>query len=229
MSAQLPLPRKIVVHGHWIYDGQKMSKSLGNTVDPTKIVEKYGLDRFRYFLLRTGRLDSDGDFNLEDFLKLGDNELSNQLGNLISRAFNPKFINRLKIGTMAVTPTHLRLVQRICQSASESFDNYQFYLGLEQLQGILQESNRIINERTPWSMDATDETISQLLTDVAFSLRSFALMAKPVIPQACDRLALQFGEPSCLEELFLANYVDLGGLKDLDQGVMSLFPRWLKK
>ena len=86
MAAKLPLPKKVFAHGWWTNEGQKISKSIGNVIDPNEMIKKYGLDQLRFFLLREVTLGQDGDFSEQSFKTRINSDLSNNLGNLDTKS-----------------------------------------------------------------------------------------------------------------------------------------------
>ena len=93
MAAGLELPKRIYAHGWWTHDGQKISKSLGNVIDPVDLVEKYGLDQTRYFLMREVSFGQDGDFSHQAMIRRSNSDLANDLGNLCQRSLTMLFKN----------------------------------------------------------------------------------------------------------------------------------------
>lgn len=198
MAAQMPLPRHLLVHGHWTVAGGKMSKSGGNAVDPHQLVRAHGADALRYFLLRECRLDSDADFSLAEFARVINRDLANQLGNLLTRAFNGKFLGVLHADATDVAPDPQVLADtlRVCKQAAASFDAFQYHVGLEQLAGLLRDANRHFTEEEPWKLQGLPShhgQIRSLLLNVACRVVAYALMLQPFIPGAASQVLDYFG------------------------------------
>ncbi|PJF16721.1 hypothetical protein PSACC_03495 [Paramicrosporidium saccamoebae] len=195
MAAGLPLPTRLVVHGHWTMDGAKMSKSVGNVISPHDAVSEYGESTLRYYLLRNGRLDADGDFSREQIIKTVNGELVNQLGNLVSRAFNPKFLNH-QTGSLGIPdPTLTEKVNSICAESAALFDEHNFSGGLERLQPVLHEANRIFSEEKPWDMVKLGQwqAVGELLGNVAYAVSAYCVMVQPVIPKTATQILDMIG------------------------------------
>lgn len=197
MAADLPLPKRLIVHGHWTIGGAKMSKSQGNTVDPFKMRETYGVDAFRYFLMREARLDSDADFSLAEFAKTVNRDLANQLGNLITRAFNQKFLAVIPQSSLIVEPSPQVLGQtlEVCEQAATNFDSSQYHVGLERLSTLIHDANRQFNREEPWTRITSPDqhdTVRQLLCDVSCKITAYAMMLQPFIPGSAEGILDRF-------------------------------------
>lgn len=181
MSAGLDLPRSIFAHGFFTIDGEKVSKSLGNAIDPVELTEKYGVDPLRYYLLREIPFGSDGDFSSERFDVLYNSELANNLGNSVSRiaAMLLKYNDGKYNETLNARPIEIDEYIRDCR-----FDRC-----LESIFERLTELNAAIEEFKPWEAYKTDSTGTiEFLSSLAVEIRQIGEVLEPFLPNTAIRI-----------------------------------------
>ena len=165
-ASQIELPRQILVHGWWTSSGAKMSKSTGETVDPLGLVEEYGADIFRFFVMREMRVGQDAEFSLERFESRYRADLGNDLGNLVSRLLNmcknyfDSIVPERQNEDLPETNLHKRWEQTK-QEALKYFDEYQFSQGLERVSEFIRAINKYADERLPWKLAKSSEEADQ--------------------------------------------------------------------
>ena len=191
MAAGIELPRSIFGHGFISVNGQKLSKSLGNVIEPSAIVERFGADALRYFLLREITWGGDGDFSWEQLEKRYNADLANDLGNLLSRTTS--MVERYLGGDVRSMdlPNQLECAARDAQSFREAFQTEGFGAGLESVWRVVRAANKEIEEWAPWKLakDATKRDDLNLLFYRLFSvLRSVACLAAPVMPAKAQEI-----------------------------------------
>ncbi len=191
MSAGLPLPKHVYGHGWWMKDASKMSKSLGNVVDPRPYLQEFGADSLRYFLLREKPIETDGSFSDEAFLDRLNADLANDLGNLASRLTN--LLERQAGGVIGAGDGSLKAhaaaaVDRYC-AAVERFSPRE---ALEAIWGLISDLNKFLVERQPWAKPGTPEALATL-SEAARALRLAALCLEPAMPEAAPRITEALG------------------------------------
>ncbi len=199
-SAGLETPRSVFAHGWWLVEGKKMSKSLGNAIDPHAIAAKYGVDALRYFMIKEMPLGGDGNFSEKALVARINGELVDDLGNLTYRVLSlaEKFN-----GTIEGSPeleVHLDL-KGIC----EKVDSVDLSGALEMIWEFVRASNRYINEKNAWTLSGKD--LANVLYNLLEALRIIAIMLEPFMPAASERIRQQLGTPrqgleSCSFEKF---------------------------
>ena len=201
MALELPLPRTIFAHGWWTVNGEKMSKSRGNVVDPYAVAEEFGTDAFRYFLLREVPFGHDGDFSREALIGRINTDLANDLGNLLNRTLT--MIERFAKGIVPLPHNATRTDGQLRQQAGQLPDLVDAYLAklefnrvLEAIGSVVQAANQHIDKSAPWKL-AKDEAnrllLDTVLYDAAEALRLVALMLAPFMPQATEEIGRQLG------------------------------------
>ncbi|RJQ27488.1 methionine--tRNA ligase [Candidatus Parcubacteria bacterium] len=181
MSAGLPSSRKIMIHGFITSNGQKMSKSLGNVVDPYEVVEKYGTDALRYWLLAKADPFEDSDFTWEKFKKDYNSDLANGLGNLVARV--AKLAE--KIGFEVVQKTEI-----FDLSVKEKLEEYEFNEAIDIIWVDIAALDKRINEVQPWKLE--EEKLKEFLSETTVKIRSIALSLKPFLPETAEKIEKQF-------------------------------------
>lgn len=162
-----------------------MSKSLGNVVDPFSLIEKYGADALRYFLLREIPPTQDGDFTKEKFTERYNADLAGGLGNLVART--------LKLGekiAFAIPPTFQnkelqRLVEKTKQQVSKLLEEFQFHLALEKIWSIIKFCDRYIDEKRPW---AESEEKQKIIEDLLLALFEIGNILQPFLPDTAEKI-----------------------------------------
>lgn len=194
MAAQLPPPKRVFAHGWWTNEGQKISKSVGNVIDPLKLVETYGLDPVRYFLLREVPFGNDGDFSAGQMVKRINTDLANDLGNLAQRSLS--MIQR-NCGGKVPQPgpfgeadqTLLGAAHGLLERCRTEMREQGFNRALEAIWGVVGDANRYVDEQAPWALKKTDparmETVLYVLTE---TIRHLAILVQPVMPDAGAKL-----------------------------------------
>lgn len=162
LSLNLPIPKSIFVHGFITHDGVKMSKSLGNVVDPFEVLQKYGKDATRYYLLREIPSSDDGDFSYARFEERYKNDLQNGLGNLVSRVTNigeknPNIFGGLEMADV-LNDGDIKSVYEKCEAA---IDRFELHSALEEVWKLIQKSDKLIEETKLWQLVKNDEKKSQ--------------------------------------------------------------------
>lgn len=202
MALDLPLPKKIFAHGFIMMKDGKMSKSKGNVVYPEMLVERYGLDATRYFLLRELPFGQDGVFSPESFVERTNFDLANDLGNLLNRTVS--MINKYFDGKIPVSQSESTEFDVTLQDfTKETIDKYetnmermQFSLVLGDLWALVSRTNKYIDETQPWVL-AKDETtkgqLASVMTHLAESLRQIATLAQPFMTNSPKQIAEQVG------------------------------------
>jgi len=192
MSQGLPLPKKVYGHGWLNFNGEKMSKSRGNVVDPYLLSERFGVDALRFFLLRTFPFGSDGNFTNELLMGTINTDLANTLGNLVSRttAMNQKYFG----GTLAQGGECAELDKELKDLAAEVIANYekqmdkfQFSVALNEVFRLLDRANKYIDETTPWILAKNEATMPRLLTvmkNLCEAIRIAAILICPFMPDS---------------------------------------------
>lgn len=201
MSAGLPLPEKIFGHGFLTKDGRKMGKSLGNTLDPFSLVDKYGSDAIRYYFLKEIELGEDGDFNETRFVNTLNADLANDLGNLLNRTLG--MLNKYCQGILPpITGKDIaednpvkQIAQNLTATVRESYENYKFHQACEDTLTLVRSCNKFIDDSKPWSLykEGQQEVVEKILYVVLESVRLSALILAPIIPNISTKIYSQLG------------------------------------
>ena len=202
MSAGLPLPRRVSSHGWWVVEGEKMSKSLGNVVEPRVLVDTYGLDQIRYFLLREKPFGADGSMSHAGIITRINVDLANDLGNLAQRTLSLIARNcggRLP-GKGAVTLEDAALLEAadaLPDLLRAHVDRQTFHEGLEEIWKIIRAANGYIDRQAPWALNKTDKTrMQEVLRVLVDTIRVVATLLQPVMPASMSRMLDQLGVPA---------------------------------
>lgn len=202
MALDLPLPKKVFAHGFIMMKDGKMSKSKGNVVYPEMLVERYGLDATRYFLLRELPFGSDGVFSPESFVERTNFDLANDLGNLLNRTVS--MINKYFDGAIpeinGLQTEFDGPLQRVAAQTVKVYEQHmermQFSIVLSEVWALISRTNKYIDETQPWVLakdEAAKEQLASVMAHLAESLRMTAVMLQPFLPNAPKQIIEQLG------------------------------------
>jgi len=203
LSAGLPLPRRIVVHGFMTLEGQRISKTTGNTISPIDVVNEFGADAVRYYIMREMTFTSDGDFSRANLIRRFNNDLGNDLGNLLNRVVS--MIGRYRDGVVPecmatgeleadVQATAFEAVER----TSRHIENWELDDALVAVWSLIRRSNQYLEERKPWSLAKDPEqsaVLDTVLWTAAEATRIAGILVAPFMPSTADRIMEQLGLP----------------------------------
>lgn len=234
MALDLPLPKHIIGHGWLLMRDGKMSKSKGNVVYPEMIVERYGLDALRYYLMRAVPFGNDGVFTPEDFIGKINFDLANDLGNLLNRtvAMINKYrggqIPELKSGVTAFDKDLEDVAANTIKNFEEQMDSVHFSNALDEVWKLVARSNKYIDETEPWIL-TKDETkkdeLDSVLAHLAASLRLVAILIQPVMTHTPKEIFAQLGLNSDDMAIQGVSYFDLPAGAQVVAKRTPIFPR----
>jgi len=206
MSAGIELPRRVFAHGFLYNRGEKMSKSVGNVVDPTALVDEFGVDQVRYFLLREVPFGQDGSYSEEGIITRVNADLANELGNLAQRSLSMVSKN---LDGMVPTPGDftaedtelLAAADGLLQRVRADFDAQAMHLGLEAIWLTLGAANKYFSAQQPWVLRKSDtaadrQRFGTVLYTTLEVVRVAALLIQPVMPESAARLLDLLGQPA---------------------------------
>jgi methionyl-tRNA synthetase len=209
MAAGLPLPKAVYAHGFITSEGQKMSKSLGNVVDPFEVLDEYGVDPVRYYLLREIPTGDDGDFSRERFEALYRDELQNTIGNLVRRVVSMtiKYLDgAVPDGDDSVD----ELIATTKVNYHERMENFNIKMAVEQALGLAREANAYVEENKPWALAKTDtDRLSVVLGNLIKMCRTVGELLQPIIPESAAKILKNVAE----DKVYLGDplFPQLGG------------------
>lgn len=237
MSLGLPLPKKVFGHGWLIVDGTKMSKSLGNVIDPIPLIETYGSDALRYYLLSEIHLGNDGNFTLPNFVQRVNSDLANDLGNLLNRtvAMIEKYHGGVITKTASEGPYDTDLVALAEQTVKDYenyMESYELNKALKAVWQFISRTNKYIDETMPWILAKKEQSgdearLHAVMYHLAEALRIIAVLVDPVIPTGAPKIWEQLGLAG-FKEASLDDVRTWGGLPDGTKVVKGapIYPRF---
>ena len=199
MAAGLPVPKRCYANGWWTVEGEKMSKSVGNVVDPRDLIAEFGLDPLRYFLLREMPFGNDGDFNRRALISRMNSELANDLGNLAQRSLSLIAKNLDGVLPESAPPTEddaelLAQAEALPGAMGPKLLRQAYGEALDETWRVIRAANGYIDRQAPWKLRRTDQTrmaaVLRVLVDV---LRTVATVLQPVMPGSMAALLDQLG------------------------------------
>jgi len=199
MAAEIELPEHVFVHGYLLMDGEKMSKSLGNVLDPFAVIERFGADALRFYLLRDVPFGQDGSVSTASFEQRYQSELANELGNLASRTI--AMIGRYRDGTVTATELDPVLAEDfagLSERVSEQLDRAELTLALDEIWQRVRRLNRYVEEQAPWEIAKDDALVGDLdrvLGMLAEGLRTVTVLLWPYLPASSEKLLAALGAP----------------------------------
>jgi methionyl-tRNA synthetase len=211
MAAGLPLPEHVFVHGFLLgADGRKMSKSLGNVLDPFEVMEQFGTDALRFYLMRDVPFGSDGAVGMDSVRSRYDAELANEFGNLASRTL--AMVQRYRDGVVPAVARDPSLdadLEGLPADVAALMDRAEPTQALDRIWQRVRRLNRYVEERAPWQLardPAAADKLDQTLASLVEGLRTITVMLEPYMPASTEKLLAALGSPggsiSPLEPLF---------------------------
>ncbi|MDD9876673.1 MAG: methionine--tRNA ligase [Magnetovibrio sp.] len=230
MAAGLAPPKRVFAHGWWTNEGQKISKSLGNVIDPIELVGKYGLDQVRYFLLREVPFGNDGDFSHRAMVNRMNGELANDYGNLAQRVLSMIAKNcdgRVPEAGALGTDDEALLEQAggLLGALREKMDAQAFHEALEAVWVVIRAANAYVDAQAPWKLRKEDPArMATVLHVLAETIRRLAVTTQPFMPEASSRLLDQLGVAAEARDFAAARPLEAGQALPKPEGV---FPRFV--
>jgi len=191
LSAGLKLPKALFVHGYFTVDGQKMSKTLGNVIDPDVLIDKYGADALRYYFLREIPSYADGDFSESRFKELYNADLANGLGNLTAR------IAKLAEKTSDITVPEPRPFPELSArhpDYTHSLEQFRFHDALAYIWGLIKTTDILVNTEKPWEKSGSELTTS--MNKCIVPMQEISTLLLPFLPDAAEKILKQYSEPA---------------------------------
>jgi len=210
ISAEIELPKKIFVHGYVNTKGKKISKSLGNVVDPIQLIDKYGVDALRYFLLREIPFGEDGDFSVSSLIRRYNSDLANDLGNLLNRTLTmiEKYFEgelpEIEKKDLKIIETLITQTKALPESFSKLMDNLAFNEALTSIWQLINSANKFIEDIKPWVLAKEDgESLKKVIYALYEVLRITSILIWSFIPKTSDEIRKQMGLKEAVEGSFL--------------------------
>ena len=235
MSAGIELPKEVYGHGFLLSRGEKMSKSVGNVVDPMVLADRFGVDALRYFLLREVTFGQDGSYSAEAIVNRANAELANSFGNLAQRTLS--MIAKNLDGALPVvdqSEDDLELTSLVSDAARtqvpREFDKFAFSQGIEAWLLAVFRCNQYVDRMAPWALRKTDpERMKAVLATLFLCIRDLAIAIRPIVPASADRLLDSMGIPEHARDSAALGdsswYVDLAGSAFRLSPPSPIFPR----
>lgn len=222
----LPLPKQIIAHGFWQKDGQKLSKSTGNIVEPKEVIREWGLDAFRFYVVRELDVGPDGNWTDSGFQARYHAELANGLGNLVNRSLS--MLRRYRNGTVPKRSDELAPeVQKGIASVRKQLEEYQLQSALETIWSIINRANQYVDQTAPFKLakdPANAKRLDQVLYNLAETCRVLAVLLWPFLPGTATKIYQQLGLSSKPREFSAAVFGGLEPGHTIGE-VTPLFPR----
>ena len=199
MAADLPVPKHVFVHGYLLMDGEKMSKSLGNVLDPFEIIDRFGTDALRYYVLRDVSFGEDGSVSTTAFEQRYESELANDFGNLASRTL--AMVARYRDGEVPVAEIDRELApdfEGLAERVAERIDRVELTQALEEIWQRVRRLNRYVEEQAPWTLakdPARAADLDRVLRTLTEGLRVVTVLLAPWIPGAAEKLLTALRAP----------------------------------
>ena len=191
LSAGLKLPKTILVHEYITIDGQKMSKSLGNVIDPIELIEKYGADPLRFYFLKHVSPFADGDFSEKKFIEAYNADLANGLGNLVARTAKLLENSNYKSSTGKISADIVSIAEY-----SEAILDFRFNDALNLVWKKIEQLNKFINNEKPWDLIKNqDKRLKDILSYAVDQIQEIAVLLKPFLPETAEKIEKQFKGP----------------------------------
>jgi len=235
MSAGIELPKTVFAHGWWTVEGEKMSKSLGNVVDPYQVVDEFGADVFRYFLLREIPFGQDGDFSKSAIVARVNGELANGLGNLVSRTLG--MIEKYFDGQVPEPEELFEDDKNVRDQAlamldvfEKEMDEIAFHKALVTLWDYIAYVNKYVDESAPWTLakEKNEARLGTVLWTIVQAIGVVTILIHPFMPESAEKIWDRLGCPESINSKLLSDAKEWGIAKSgqLVEKGQSLFPRF---
>ena len=203
MGAGISVPKQLFVHGYLLMDDRKMSKSVGNVIDPLELIDVYGVDAVRYYLFRAASFGQDGNISVDGLHERYERELGNDLGNLLSRT--TAMVARYRDGKLPVAESSAELaadLDGLAPKVAARLDAYDLTGGLDEIWEVVRALNRHVEQNAPWEL-AKDESkageLDRVLFELAEGLRVLAIVLAPYLPETAPQILAALGQDASLE------------------------------